>query len=345
MYKNELIHINSQSMENERSRIIYEAGLRQGGIPLPDAAAELLKLKRRRRMKLRLRISVAAAAAVAILISLPFVFDAARNGEPAWAGCPGSIYIVDNLGNKIFVDDTDRTVEHAVRSGERCMKYEQVAAETDCPSHTLTVPKGAQYYSLVLSDGTTVRVNSGSRITYPSNFGVQGERTVKVDYGEAFLDVAHDAERPFIVCLPMGATKVLGTRFNVQAFEGVPCNITLLEGSVAVKWSHEKWDGAVVMRPGQNAELTQSGITIADVDVQNYTSWIDGYYRYDRKTVMEILEDICRRYDYRIDGTPTGGDEIHFWFDKDEDMASVVGRLGHVANVEITLEGDRIVVR
>lgn len=330
-------------MENEKSRIIYEAGLSLGQIPLPDAAAELLKHKHRRRMRLRVRMSVAAAVVIA-MISLPYVFNTAHDGKQAETGHSGSVYIVDNHGNKIFVDDTARAVEHAVRSGERCIKYEQADAEAESLSHSLTVPKGVPYYNLVLSDGTTVRVNSGSRITYPSNFGAEGMRSVRVDYGEVFFDVAHDADRPFTVCLPMGQTRVLGTRFNVQAFEGAPCNITLLEGSVAVKWTHENWDSAVVMRPGQNVELTQNKITLGDVDVQNYTAWIDGYYYYDRKTVMEILEDICRHYDYHIDGAMAGGDDIHFWFDKDEDMASVVGRLGHVANVEITLKGNRIAV-
>lgn len=79
--------------------------------------------------------------------------------------------------------------------------------------NSLEVPIGTEY-SLVLSDGTRVCLNSQSRLTYPVVFDSK-ERVVELE-GEAYFDVEEDAERPFLIKIKDAAVKVLGTSFNVK---------------------------------------------------------------------------------------------------------------------------------
>lgn len=68
-----------------------------------------------------------------------------------------------------------------------------------------------------LSDGSVISLNRDSKLDYPSSFDKNGRREVTLT-GEAFFDVAHDAEHPFIIHTPLMDVKVLGTSFNVRAY-------------------------------------------------------------------------------------------------------------------------------
>src|SRR5690606_36020397 len=80
---------------------------------------------------------------------------------------------------------------------------------------TLTTPRGGQYQT-TLADGTKVWLNAGSSLTYPMHFA-GNERRVTLE-GEAYFDVSHDAERPFIVHVNDTEIRVLGTQFNVNSY-------------------------------------------------------------------------------------------------------------------------------
>ena len=120
-------------------------------------------------------------------------------------------------------------------------------------TNTVTVPRGKEF-SLRLSDGTQVWLNSESSLVFPVRFG-DGPREVTVT-GEAYFDVAHDASRRFVVHADTVSVSVYGTAFNLSAYadEGT-IETTLVRGSVEVRSGHRR----AMLQPGQQARVGREG--------------------------------------------------------------------------------------
>ena len=105
--------------------------------------------------------------------------------------------------------------------------------------NTLATPRGG-IYQITLPDGTSAWLNAASSITYPAKF-MSKTRGVKIT-GEVYFEVAHDAGHPFIVSFAACSVEVLGTHFNIKAYESpdrTPAKTTLLEGSVKISVGNE----------------------------------------------------------------------------------------------------------
>ncbi|MEC3966603.1 FecR family protein [Flagellimonas halotolerans] len=165
----------------------------------------------------------------------------------------------------------------------------------------LTVPRGGQF-SLTLSDGTVVWLNSESKLKYPVNF-VEGEsRAVHLVYGEAYFDVSSSTEHQgadFKVYYEKQEIQVLGTQFNIKAYKDEPDVLTtLVEGKVAVK--HEEQTLGIV--PGEQSRLnTKTGaIAVSEVDVFSETSWKRGVFSFKKKPLKDIMKTLSRWYDMEV---------------------------------------------
>lgn len=162
----------------------------------------------------------------------------------------------------------------------------------------LEIPRGGEY-KLILADGSTVWLNSDSRLEYPVVFA-GGERRV-ILRGEGYFQVAKDAGRPFVVVTEKGMdVRVLGTSFNVTAYEDTGEVITtLVEGSVEVGGESCPTE---VLRPGEQAVYDwQSGkLDTREVDVRLYTSWKDGYYMFERERLDDIMNTLARWYNMNV---------------------------------------------
>src|SRR5690606_23273169 len=137
-------------------------------------------------------------------------------------------------------------------------------------------------------------LNTASSIRYPVVF-TGNERSVSL-IGEAYFEVAHDPERPFKVVAKGSVIQVLGTRFNVSAFEDDPQMITtLLEGAVNVSKNKQH----VVLKPGEQAIVDESVEEIhhSQVDVRAVMAWRNGYFRFDNEPIEGIIKKISRWYD------------------------------------------------
>lgn len=155
----------------------------------------------------------------------------------------------------------------------------------------IVVPKG-QRASVVLSDGTRVNVNAGTRLIYPARFATD-RREIVVE-GEVFLDVTPDPSRPFIVKANGFDVKVLGTRFNVCAYkDDAMASVVLVEGKVEVRTNgNEK----VILAPNQLIEINEEGSNIKDVNVFEYICWKDDLMVLDNHKVGEIFNKLARYY-------------------------------------------------
>ena len=158
------------------------------------------------------------------------------------------------------------------------------------------IPRGGEY-KLVLPDGTIVWLNAESSLRFPTSF-TDNERKVYAK-GELYFDVKHDEVKPFIVDVERGYTiRVLGTEFNLRAYDDSPVVTTLVEGCVQV-WSASD---SVLLSPGQQAlEMSGNhGIEVLDVDVVPYVAWHEGKFHFVRTPLKDIMEELARWYDVEV---------------------------------------------
>ena len=151
--------------------------------------------------------------------------------------------------------------------------------------------------TIELPDGTNVVLNSASQLSYLNNFGENGRR-VQLN-GEAYFKVAHDEKRAFIVQVGDLEVKVLGTSFNVSAYEDAKdVTVVLLEGKVGVyaqKMSH-------IMKPGDKIEYNKAThkITATQVHPTDYIEWTKGNMYFEKESLENIMKTLSRIYDVEI---------------------------------------------
>ena len=167
--------------------------------------------------------------------------------------------------------------------------------------NTLVIPYGNRS-TIHLSDGTKVWLNAGSRLIYPSKF-VDNTREVYL-VGEAFFNVQHNAEKPFVVKTSNLSVKVLGTQFNVSAYpEDNSVQTVLTEGSVeVVKADAGLFEKSVFLKPGQMALWQKDGneTKVYDVDVEDYTLWTEGVFSFSNTDLNRIVKKLERYYNIRF---------------------------------------------
>lgn len=159
--------------------------------------------------------------------------------------------------------------------------------------HTITVPRAGEYI-MVLSDGSRVWLNAETEMKYPVSFDAR-KREIYIK-GEAFFEVVKDVQRPFIVHTPYTQTTVLGTAFNVMAYEDVKSTeITLVSGKVAVG------AGGKLCRifPGQQVAVNNHSLQMEsrEVNVGFYTSWKNGLFDFEGMSLRELCLQLSRWYD------------------------------------------------
>jgi transmembrane sensor len=187
-----------------------------------------------------------------------------------------------------------------VKTADGQLAYDSKDAVTDVYYNTVSTPKGGQY-QLTLSDGSKIWMNAASALRFPTAF-TRKERLVELD-GEAYFEVAKDAQMPFIVKLKNGATvQVLGTHFNVMAYgEEQDIKTTLIEGSVKVL----SGSSAAMLKPGQQAlsptSNDDSPLRInKDANIEETIAWKNGIFQFNNADLKTVMRQIARWYDVEI---------------------------------------------
>ena len=206
--------------------------------------------------------------------------------------------------------------------------------------NTLTTPRGGQF-RLTLPDGSQVWLNSASSVKYPTAF-IDRQRKVEIS-GEAYFEIAHNPSKPFIVSVNGMNVKVLGTHFNINAYDDeASVKTTLLEGSVSLN----KADVVATLTPGQQAQLGNSGkIKVIDnVDIDQVVAWKNGYFSFNRADLQTVMRQIARWYD--VDISYEGKiPERQFGGKIDRNSnASEVLKILRETKVNFRIEGKKIIV-
>lgn len=167
-----------------------------------------------------------------------------------------------------------------------------VGQSAEVKYNTLIVPRGGEF-SLELADGTRVWLNTESKLRYPVAFTGE-ERRVEMD-GEVYFEVAKNREKPFVVTVNGVDIRVLGTSFNVSAYQEDVVT-TLITGKVQLK----KGDEQVVLLPNQQAIWSDDKFKVKQVDARNYVLWKEGIFYFEDVDLETILDDMARWYNVTI---------------------------------------------
>lgn len=234
----------------------------------------------------------------------------------------GSQLVLDSMGDGIVA--TEQGAHVVLKNGQ--LAYDKTNADKGkLIYNTLTTPKGREF-KVSLPDGTQAWLNSGSSIRYPIRFNSK-ERLVYIT-GEVYFEVSRllrgrsGKKIPFIVnILPSmagsgeGQVEVLGTHFNINAYENV-YKTTLLTGKVMVrsealpiatgKQPDKKAQHSVILKPGQQASVSHSSqrshaISVQTVDVDKVMAWRRGFFNFDDVGLKEVMPQLARWYDIDVE--------------------------------------------
>lgn len=263
---------------------------------------------------LPLRKVAAAAALLAITLTGAWYLThqqtprnppvAARSVKQDFAPGGNKAVLILEDGSNVALDDAKNGL--LAHSGQATIKKEKdgqlvyskegnTAPYTPTAYNIIKTPVGGQY-QVVLPDGTTVWLNAASSLRYPTAFKGT-ERVVELS-GEGYFEVAQNAAMPFTVKVNDAEVKVLGTHFNIMAYNDEPAlRTTLLEGSVKLT----RGTAASLLKPGQQGVIgADGGIKVQPVDVAQVVAWKNGYFDFNRSNIRDIMHQLSRWYDIDV---------------------------------------------
>ncbi len=203
--------------------------------------------------------------------------------------------------------------------------------DRDAPVEILS--SNAHDRKLRLSDGTTVWLNKGATLKYPSSFEADN-RTVYLN-GEAYFEVSHEACRPFYVRTDNGIVKEYGTSFNVNATSH-STTVTLVEGSISVIGTGS---GEKAMVPGEQAVMRQGSTTINHHDITNDIAWKTGIYKMDNESVGELAEQLAEWYDCEVRFQSRETRDVRFSgiINRNKSLETILSAISYATDVKIRL--------
>jgi len=208
-------------------------------------------------------------------------------------------FLTLNNGTEISLDNIQNYEGETLSISGKEIIYKTIKSNAkDVPYNYLTISRGEQF-SLKLSDGTQVWLNSETKLKYPVSFINGEDRKVELVYGEAYFDVSPSTEHKgsrFKVFNQFQEVEVLGTEFNIKAYKDESkIFTTLVEGKVSIDVNGKKQN----LIPSEQSVLNikNSDININKVNVYNELSWKEGVFIFKDKSLYEIMKVISRWYD------------------------------------------------
>lgn len=241
------------------------------------------------------------AAAVTILISSIYFINnsleskkgntnqVSKNIKPS-GKVNDEIILTLSDGSTQILDQADEEISYLDSSSEELVAYNEIK-----------IPKG-QVFRLVLSDSTVVWLNADTKLKYPKRFvNALKTRTVILE-GEAFFDVAHNKNKPFIVNTNGIDINVLGTKFNVSSYANDQfINTTLVEGSVNVIDTNDT-NNSIIIEPSFQASFQKEDMLLTSkrVNTLDYTSWMQKRIIFNDTPFESLIAKIERTYNVEI---------------------------------------------
>ena len=209
------------------------------------------------------------------------------------------------------------------------------------------VPAG-QRSELRLADGTLLWLNSGTRVTYPTHFNGR-KRKIFVD-GEVYAEVMHDKRHPFVISAGDVEVEVLGTKFNMRAYNRDQLvEVALVEGSVRFDVNSDKCDDEVVMVRNDVAQYDRltGALEMTSFQSENYKSRATGggFYFFN-ESLDGITAQLARCFDQKIIITDPelAGVRFYAFFTNNESLLKILGTLNTDKSMSIRERNDVIYI-
>ncbi|MFL5745613.1 MAG: FecR family protein [Niastella sp.] len=273
----------------------------------------------------------------------------------------GKTILLDDAANGVVAQEGKAKLEKP-DDGKLVYSSDNSSGEGPLSYNTLATPRKGQY-QLRLPDGTKVWLNAASSIHYPTGFRGK-ERRVQIT-GEAYFEVTHDKEMPFIVEKGDMQVEVLGTHFNVNAYDDESAiKTTLLEGSVKVvrQWAVDSGELAkgkrqkakdkiqeVVLKPGEQAiAAAHSSLTIHhSPDLEQVIAWKNGLFHFESADIKTVMRQLARWYDVDVvyEGPAVKNDPLFVEISRNTRLSDVLKVLQESGSAKFSIQGKMIIVK
>lgn len=218
-------------------------------------------------------------------------------------------------------------------------KQAMVSGKKELTYSEVIVPRGAEY-QLTLADGTRVILNSESSIRFPDEFHTN-ERRVFL-HGEAYFQVAHDESCPFLVEAEAVTVKVLGTEFNVKAYQKNDVSATLVTGRVRVAAGTD----SLVLKPGQQCGVKDNILTVREADLVTVLAWKNGEFVFKDVTLEEMMNELSRWYDMEVEYESENlkTDRYYIYVERSKTLAEVLDKVALTGKIKYKIHGKKVIV-
>ena len=276
--------------------------------------------------------------------------DTLRQGVEIACIEPGKSKAILRLGNNRVLEITKERETHvdvaegvAATNNSSGMIYPEQVATGKTEYNVLEIPRGGEY-TVTLSDGTVVHLNSGSELRYPVAFSA--ERREVFLSGEGYFEVVKDTVRPFFVNADKLKIRVYGTSFNVNTYDIEKIQTVLVEGKIGIQTMNMNTEYTV--KPGQLALYNQEKGTmeILNVDVLPYVAWKDHEFMFDDESLEEIMNRLSLWYDVDVFFQAASLKQLHFTghLGRYEDISHILDAISGVTQVKFSVKGKTIIV-
>lgn len=211
----------------------------------------------------------------------------------------------------------------------------------------INVPYG-QTRKVMLSDGTSLMLNAGTKLMYPETF-IGSKREVFID-GEALADVAKDSKHPFIIRSGSSQITVTGTKFNFKSFQhDNAVEIALLEGSVEYTWDDASDSKNVNLKAGDlmRYDKGEAQVNISAFNVEKFKSIESGHpLRFFNESLADIASVLERTFDKKIVITDKELAKTPYlaFFLNNESLDEILSALNTFGKMTITKKGDIVII-
>jgi ferric-dicitrate binding protein FerR (iron transport regulator) len=249
----------------------------------------------------------------------------------------GSTIILDNVqngtlaqqGNTKVIKEDGKLAYNLTSTGINEVLY-----------NTISTPRGGQY-QVDLPDGSRVWLNAASSLHFPTAF-VGKERRVEIT-GEAYFEVAKNKAQPFIVSVNGAEVQVLGTHFNVMAYNDENAiKTTLLEGSV----KFVNGSTSSLLKPGQQSQLSENGQVkvVSNVDVDAVTAWKNGNFDFQGEDIETVMRQLSRWYNVDVVYRNKPDELFYAEIPRNTKLSDVLKALELTGKLRFGIEGKKIIV-
>lgn len=252
----------------------------------------------------------------------------------------------DNQAPVVIISEPQQQTEGAPPPKQAYILTENVAnlKKENVQTYRISIPRGKSYL-MILEDSTEVRLNADSKLTFPVKFAADKREVVLV--GEGYFKVKKDSSRPFIVKTKHVTTKVLGTEFNLKAYESEDTEITLVSGKIAVSSKAINQGNEVILSPNECATLGNGEFRVSEIDVRKSVSWVNGLFYFDNETLEDIMKELGRWYNVNIyfESASARNYKFKFWTDRNHSFQQTVEMFNQIGKVSIATYGNNAVIK